>query len=280
FSVYHQRAQLLNHFVSARRTRYKPRIINDRPGDLIVRQRDCKVDPIEKHTGVHPTRGLFAISGRKLVLIKRLTHSTQPLVKRRCSVRIAIQPTDSRGRQLQWRFDLHSKILRRVELRRVQDRANNFANVSVRLQEDLRGTVYERRGRIIGNKPLANLLRHKTRGGGMPSQNIEYRQAVAYATARRNRSPENYLGSLIVHPRAKDKSTVLIRAVDSPTCEAARHLLDVLLSVSSVDSERVQLHQLSSIVLIDVSLARLRLCDRGRRIWVLCRSCCLLRWLR
>src|SRR5215211_5082910 len=50
----------------------------------------------------------------------------------------------------------------------------------------------------------------------------------------------------VVHPAAA-------RREDRPAGEGARHLLHVLLRVAALDAERVQLHQLARVVLVDAA---------------------------
>ena len=52
------------------------------------------------------------------------------------------------------------------------------------------------------------------------------------------------------------EAAALPRVVDRPAGERARHFGDVLLRVAAVDAERVQLHQLAAVVLVQPASAR------------------------
>src|SRR5439155_15636030 len=73
---------------------------------------------------------------------------------------------------------------------------------------------------------------------------------------------EHDLRSGIVHPRLEPESAALPRIRDRPARETPRDVDDVVLRVAAVDAERVQLHQLAAVVLVESALRALRV--RGR----------------
>src|SRR5207237_6820807 len=68
----------------------------------------------------------------------------------------------------------------------------------------------------------------------------------------------------VVETRREPKSAPLPRALDRPAREGARDLGNVLLRVATVDAERVQLHQLAAVVLVE---ALRRVLARRARLW-------------
>src|SRR5439155_10649761 len=75
--------------------------------------------------------------------------------------------------------------------------------------------------------------------------------AVVRAAARGYPQAEDGLLAAVVHERTEDEARGVARTVDRPARERARHLGDVLLRVAAVDAERVQLHQLARVVLVE-----------------------------
>ena len=73
----------------------------------------------------------------------------------------------------------------------------------------------------------------------------------------------------VVQPRVEREAAALPRVVDRPPREGARDLGHVLLRVAAVHAERVQLHQLAAVVLVEtlggvLALRPLAACRRGR----------------
>ena len=86
--------------------------------------------------------------------------------------------------------------------------------------------------------------------------------ALLLAVPAVNVLPSTVFAAGVVHLRAEDEAAALLRPIDRPAREDARHLDDVLLRVAAVDAERVQLHQLARVVLVEAALRpllRLRL---------------------
>src|SRR5262245_3248529 len=77
--------------------------------------------------------------------------------------------------------------------------------------------------------------------------------------------PEHHLLTVVVHPITKDESGGTPRLVDRPTGEAARHLQHILLRVAAINAHRVQLHELTGVILVDAGLVFGRL--RRGHLW-------------
>ena len=86
---------------------------------------------------------------------------------------------------------------------------------------------------------------------GCRREDVEHLLAVGLAAARLDDVAEHHLLAGVVQARVEREAAALPRAVDRPAGERARHLGDVLLRVAAVDAERVQLHQLAAVVLVE-----------------------------
>src|SRR5436309_1076971 len=112
----------------------------------------------------------------------------------------------------------------------------------------------------------------------MSCQDFDHAAPVGNSTTGRYRDAKHDLGAVIVHPRTVHKTAALKRTIDGPAREAARDLLNIFLCVAAIDAQRMELHQLAGIVLVDARLAwrwsgwrrrgRLRIADCGLRIRV------------
>ncbi len=89
----------------------------------------------------------------------------------------------------------------------------------------------------------------------MMRQYVHDHLAVFDSTAGWNLMAKNGLFAVVMHPVPKDELRSLTRPIERPTGQAARNLLYVLLSISAFYSQRVKLHYLSRVVLIDPRLA-------------------------
>ena len=125
--------------------------------------------------------------------------------------------------------------------------------------------LHQRRGRIVLHEVARQLGGDEPRRGRMPHQDVDDALAVALAAARRNRVAEHALAARIVGARPEEIRAALARLIDGPAGEAARHFGDVLLGVAAVHAERVQLHQLAGVVLVEA--ARPAGGPRRRRGW-------------
>src|SRR2546421_5598956 len=100
----------------------------------------------------------------------------------------------------------------------------------------------------------------------MRCQNVQHAFTVRDAAARQNLVTEDDFLAVVMQSRTIEKQALLVWLLDGPTAEATRDFLYVLLRVSAIDTERVQLHQLAGIIFIKaavrpcrfVSLCRIR----------------------
>src|SRR6266536_5719125 len=105
------------------------------------------------------------------------------------------------------------------------------------------------------------------------SQNIEYGQTIAHATARGNLLTKHNLFAVIMHSRIKTKRACILaqhlshptvqdgigcyaataRCDYRPTSKATCHLLHVFLCIAAIDTKRVQLHQFARVVFVNAA---------------------------
>jgi hypothetical protein len=103
----------------------------------------------------------------------------------------------------------------------------------------------------------------------MMSKNINHHLAVFDTAARRNLVAKYEFLSVVVHSRAEYELSALPRPIESPTSEATRNLLYILLGISPFYAKGVKLHNLTSIVFVNTRLPAL---SSGRNL----RLCALL----
>src|SRR5207253_7071356 len=120
--------------------------------------------------------------------------------------------------------------------------------------------------RVVADKAARQFCRDESRGCRMRCQNVQHAFAVRDAAAGQNFVTEHDFLTVIMQSRPIEKETLLVWLLNGPATEATRDFLYVLLCVSAVDAERVQLHQLARIIFVEAAVDACRffsLC----RIW-------------
>src|SRR5258708_5155934 len=103
----------------------------------------------------------------------------------------------------------------------------------------------------------------------MMRDDIQNHQAIFDSAAGRNLVAEHNLFAVVVHGRSENELTGVVprvsshqsgcsrataaRLKDGPTGEATRYFLHVLLRVSAINTERMQLHQFARVVFINAA---------------------------
>src|SRR5262245_29045565 len=102
----------------------------------------------------------------------------------------------------------------------------------------------------------------------MMRQYVQYRQAIFHSTPRRNLVAQHCFLAVIMRARIEEESSrasacglttqqgtgccsSTTRLENRPTGKATRDFLNVFLCVTAINTQRMQLHQFASIVLID-----------------------------
>src|SRR5262245_51371543 len=89
----------------------------------------------------------------------------------------------------------------------------------------------------------------------MIGKNVEHAQPVFDPPAGRNSLAEDDLLTLVMQAGTKDEARVRLRH-DRPSGEATRYLGHIFLRVSAIDAERVQFHQLATVIFVQSRPAR------------------------
>src|SRR4029079_6650019 len=119
----------------------------------------------------------------------------------------------------------------------------------VRLGERLSATIDERLGRLVAHEVPGELGCDEPRRGRMARDDVEHALTFVLPVAGRELLAENYLLAGVVDVRVEEELTVL--TLERPSGQCTGDFLYVLLRVSAVHAERVQLHQLARIVLVE-----------------------------
>src|SRR6185436_10210584 len=150
---------------------------------------------------------------------------------------------------LERRLHLRAVVARIAELGTLDHGLHRLAQIAARREKALRHAVDERRRRRIGDQALAELRREELRGRRMAREKADHRLPFLDSAAGAEALSEDELRLAVVEKTAEREARVA--AIDAPAGEHACKLGDVLLRVAAIDAERVQLHQLARIVLVD-----------------------------
>src|SRR5207237_10798631 len=98
----------------------------------------------------------------------------------------------------------------------------------------------------------------------MRCQNVQHAFAVRDSAAGQNFVTEHDFLTVIMQSRPIEKETLLVWLLNGPATEATRDFLYVLLCVSAVDAERMQLHQPARIIFLEAAVDRSRVFSLSR----------------
>ena len=87
----------------------------------------------------------------------------------------------------------------------------------------------------------------------MPRQNIEHHLSVFHAAAGGNLHAQHGLLAFVVNAIVVNEFAATVRLSDGPPGETAGYFDDVLLRVSAIDAQSVQLHQLARVVFVQAA---------------------------
>ncbi len=219
------------------------------PAHLVSGESQRKIQAIEQRAGIHPRFGFVGIAGRRLALIKRLADAADPLHQRERRVRVGAQRARGRSDQLERRLDFCAIGFARPKFRRPDHGLQHRADVAVARLERLRHAVHQHGRRIVGNEPACQLRGNELSRARMMHEQIDDLLAVLHS-ARVNLFAEHNFRIGVVQTIVKFEIGVLPRFLDGPTGEAARHFRDVFLRVAAVDTERMEFHQLASVIFV------------------------------
>src|SRR5207237_9567479 len=116
---------------------HEARQIDPRPGNAVTHQCQREVHAFEQRPGVYPILGDVRIAVWRLESLKRLAHAGYPLMQLRSAIRVRAESSHCTDDQFERSLNLGAVGVRRIELRREEDRFQYFANVAVSFQESL-----------------------------------------------------------------------------------------------------------------------------------------------
>ena len=90
-------------------------------------------------------------------------------------------------------------------------------------------------------------------GGRAAREDVQNFDSVFHAVPAFDLVPEHDLLAEIVHGRLEDEPAALLRPVNRPAGQTARHFDDVLLRVAAVHAQGVQLHQFPGVILVQAA---------------------------
>ena len=213
------------------------------------------------------------VAGRRLTLIERhaelLQRAHERLRARRATRAVA---RSGAGHEFERRLDLRAVGVGREKLRRRQDRRaspragrRSFARKRAAARSTSAGggvSLTKRRASFVAMKRRRRRMR--ARGCRAPARRPTRRRLALIAMTE-----DDLLAGDRAARASKTKPPPCRGFSNRPAGERARHLGDVLLRVAAVDAERVQLHQLAPVVLVEtfrrVLARRLRPRHRRRR---------------
>ena len=117
--------------------------------------------------------------------------------------------------------------------------------------ENARDAIHERLGRVVADEALAKLEGDVMGAGGAGAEDIENGFAVLHAAAGGDWMAQHDLGAVVMLVGAEDE--LASQAVDRPSGETARDFLHVLLGVTAIHAEGVQLHDFAGVILVDAA---------------------------
>ena len=154
--------------------------------------------------------------------------------------------------ELERRLDLGAARLGGEELGRGEDRAHDLAQIALGPREGRRGACDQRRRRLVGHESAGELGRDEGGGRRVRGQEVEHRLAVGFA-ALVDGDAEHRLRPLGVAPVVELVGAALSWSADRPAGERPGDLDHIGLRVAAADAERVELHQLAGVVLVQAA---------------------------
>src|SRR6185437_13067547 len=169
--------------------------------------------------------------------------------------------------ELEWRFDLRAVRLRREKFRGREDRPHHLAQIAIGRAKPGRGAVDERGWRRIADEAPHQRGRDEMSGRRVRREDVEHLLAIAHAAAGLDAVPQDDLFAIVVPARIEGEAAAVTRLLNRPAGEGASNFGDVFLRVAAVHAERVQLHQLASVIFVEPLWRVLSFCRQSRRPW-------------
>ena len=163
------------------------------------------------------------------------------------------------GDEFERALDLGSHVFRRPEIGAVKDGAQHLADVAVGALPRGYSVVDAAVRWIVIDEPLAQLPADVMHRRWVTREHLQESDALVHPVALRKGDTQHLLFAPVVRPVVELEVAAPLGTANAPACEDAGDRNHVLLRVSPVHAEGVQLEQLAGVVLVEA----LRL-SRGR----------------
>ena len=263
----------LHHSVDLRLSRCTPQLLelggmsHRHSRNASRRHLQPEVDSAEDRAGVHPGVAAIGPAFGRLMAKDRLAELRDGLRRPRRRVRLRLHGAQRAGHDLERRLHLRAIRGAAEELGTRHDASDRLPDVAVGLREHRRAPVDERLRRLVADEMPRELGRDERRRRRRVRDDVEHVLAVFLSAAGREAVSKHRLFARVVRFGPENESAALADG-DAPTGQRSRHLDDVMLRVAAVHAQRVQLHQLAGVVLVEtapLSGARRRLEARRRK---------------
>ena len=221
-------------------------------------QRHAKVDAIEDRAGVDPAIARLRPAIRRLMQIDALAKPRHDRRGTRGRIHARVHRSQCTHHHFERRLHLRAPRRGREKLFAGHDRAHHFAQIAIGAPECRCGALHQRDRRCVADETLGEFGRDEGGGGRMCSQQVEQPFTFRDALARRELLTEHGLRAGVMQNRIEAERGRFIRTFHRPAGEYTRGLCHILLTVSTVDAQRVQLHQLAGVVLVQATATLLQ----------------------
>ena len=192
----------------------------------------------------------FSIARWGGLLVQRLAESCDDLGELGSSIGVRGDRSDRAHDELEWRFHLRPNHRWRPEIRRRENRAQDRADIATRFLPGCYRGIDTAIRWLVRDEASTQLRADVVHRRALIREELEQPDAFILPVIVEG-EPKDTLRSAIVRPLPEHESGTAFRALNAPAGEDARDCDDVLLGVSAVDAERVQLEQLARVVLVD-----------------------------
>ena len=166
-------------------------------------------------------------------------------------VRVAAHGAHGTHDELERGLHLGPDVLARPEVGSAHDRPHHVSHVAARALPGGDGVIHAAIGWLVVHEPLAQLATHVVHGGREVCEQLQQPDSLVHPVARREPNAQDRLLAVVVRPLVELEASPLLRPPDAPPREDPGDLDHVLLGVAPVYAQRVQLEQLTRVVLVD-----------------------------
>ena len=226
------------------------------PGSLLAASCEREVQPRDERSGVDPGRGGVRVAGRRLAEVERLAHLRELARDRKRVVRSRADRARGRDDVLERRLDLGAVVLRVEELGLVTTARTVSPQVAAGLEELFATRFTSAAGGSSATKRWQSWNAMRWAVAGWRARNRIIVSPSSMPPPGGNGWPRTVFVSDVVHAPRGRRTPEPCSGGDGPARQDARELRHVLLRVAAVHAERVQLHELPRVVLVQAARGR------------------------